>query len=146
VSGDFFKGEHLGRGVARLDWDRDGRPDLVVVYQDRPVALLRNETEATGHRLILDLHGVESNRDAIGARTRATSAGRTQVLEICGGDGFLATNERRQIVGLGQAREVDLLEIQWPSGRHDRWTGIPVDVRLRLIEGQRPVATPIEGN
>ena len=42
--GPYFESEYLGRGVARLDWDRDGRPDLVVVHTDRPVALLRNET------------------------------------------------------------------------------------------------------
>jgi tetratricopeptide (TPR) repeat protein len=146
ASGEFFYGEAVGRGVARLDWDRDGRPDLVVVHQDRPVALLRNETASTGHRLILELHGVESNRDAIGARIRATSAGTTQLLVICGGDGFMATNERRQIVGIGTATKVDVLEIQWPSGRKDRWTDIPGDVRLRLIEGQPPVCMKIDAD
>ncbi len=144
ASGEFFHGEYLGRGVARLDWDRDGRPDLVVVYQDRPAALLRNETQATGHRLILELHGVESNRDAIGARLRATCRGTTQVLEICGGDGFLATNERRQILGIGSAKEVDLLEIQWPGGRKDCWPGVPADSDLLLIEGQPPRIKGIE--
>ncbi len=143
-SGDFFHGEYLGRGVARLDWDRDGRPDLVVVHQDRPVALLRNETALTGRRLILDLHGVESNRDAIGARIRATAAGRTQVLEICGGDGFLATNERRPILGIGSATVVDVLEIQWPSGRNDRWTRIPVDSGLVILEGRPPQVKTID--
>jgi tetratricopeptide (TPR) repeat protein len=137
-SGEFFHGEYLGRGVARLDWNRDGRPDLIVVHQDRPVALLQNETEATGQRLILELHGVESNRDAIGARIRVTSAGTTQVLEICGGDGYMATNERRQFVGLGSAPAVDVLEIQWPGGRKDHWTDIPADSFLMVIEGQSP--------
>src|SRR5262249_13022065 len=65
--GEFFCGQYLGRGVARLDCDRDGRPDLVVVHQDRPVALLMNETDLVGHRLVVELHGVQSNREAIGA-------------------------------------------------------------------------------
>jgi tetratricopeptide (TPR) repeat protein len=143
-SGEFFHSQYLGRGVARLDWDRDGRPDLVVVHHDRPVALLCNETNPTGHRLILELHGVESNRDAIGARIRATCAGSTQILEICGGDGFVATNELRQIIGLGPATRVDELEIRWPSGRTDRWHGLDGDVRLLLIEGRPPMITKID--
>jgi hypothetical protein len=125
-------------GVACADLDGDGRPDLVVVHQDRPVALLRNETESAGHRLILELHGVESNRDAVGARLRVTSSNSTQVLEICGGDGFMATNERRLIVGLGSATKVDVLEVRWPAGRDDRWTDIPANSKLTLIEGHRP--------
>jgi hypothetical protein len=47
ASGEFFRGEYLGRGVARLDWNRDGRPDLVVVHQDRPAALLQNVSDPT---------------------------------------------------------------------------------------------------
>jgi tetratricopeptide (TPR) repeat protein len=137
-SGAFFHGEFLGRGAARLDWNRDGRPDVVVVHHDRPAALLLNETRSTGHHLILDFRGVDSNRDAIGTRIRTTTAGFTQVLEICGGGGFMATNDLRQIVGLGSARKVDLLEIHWPSRREDRWTGIPADSELLLIEGRSP--------
>ncbi|HLJ11287.1 MAG TPA: CRTAC1 family protein, partial [Planctomycetaceae bacterium] len=144
ASGEFFAGQYLGRGAARIDWDRDGRPDLIVVHQDRPVALLHNETQSTGRRLILLLHGVESNRDAIGARIRATSAGTAQMLEICGGDGYCASNDRRQIVGLGQALAVDVLEIDWPSGRKDRLTDIPADVELILIEGRPAVMKSIE--
>ena len=50
-SGDYFAGKYIGRGVARLDWNRDGLPDLVVVHRDRPVALLTNRTDRTGRGL-----------------------------------------------------------------------------------------------
>jgi hypothetical protein len=142
-SGDFFRGEYLGRGVARLDWNRDGRPDLVVVHQDRPVALLQNET-ITGNFAVLELHAVVGNRDAIGARLQLTAGGITQHLQICGGDGYSATNEKRLFIGLGSAIEISELEIIWPGGRADHWTDLPANVALTLIEGRpaqvRPVA------
>jgi tetratricopeptide (TPR) repeat protein len=136
ASGAFFRGEYLGRGAARLDWNRDGRPDLVVVHQDRQVALLQNETERVGNFLVVELHGVESNRDAIGARLRVSAGGQTQFVALCGGDGYFATNERRQVIGLGAAEEVTALEVTWPSGRIDRWTSLPANVAVTVIEGR----------
>lgn len=138
TAGPYFHGEYLGRGVARLDWNRDGLPDAVVVHQDHPVALLQNETVDPGHRVVLELHGIESNRDAIGARLRLTAGGRTQLLEICGGNGFFCSNELRQFVGLGSCELLEILEIQWPSGRHDRWVDLPTEVRLTVVEGSSP--------
>src|SRR5262249_52805236 len=140
--GEFFRGQYLGRAVARLDWDRDGRPDLVVVHQDRPVALLQNETEPVGHHLIVELHGVRCNRDAIGARLRVTSDGGTNVVEVCGGDGYCATNERRVIIGLGQAEKIAELEIIWPGGNVERWKDLDADVALTVIEGRPPLMQP----
>jgi tetratricopeptide (TPR) repeat protein len=134
-SGDYFQGEYLGRGVARLDWDRDGLPELVVVHQDQPAALLHNESPSHGNWLILSLHGVESNRDAIGARIMLTCGGVSRVHEICGGDGFLATNERRVILGLGLAPRIDILSIRWPSGKTDAWSDLPANSHFTLIEG-----------
>ncbi len=142
--GEYFDGEYLGRGAARLDWDRDGLPDLVVVHTDRPVALLRNETRDPGHRLVLSLHGVESNRDAIGARITVTSGGTARLHEITGGDGYLTSNERRAIIGLGSASTVERLEIRWPSGRIDHWTDIPADAEFMVIEGRPPIRRRIE--
>lgn len=146
TAGDYFHGESLGRGVARLDWNRDGRPELVVVHQDRPVALLENRAAACGHRrIVLELRGVESNRDAIGARIRIRAGGRTQTLEICGGDGFFASNDRRQCAGVGTATRIDRLEIDWPSGRRSRWTDLPTDCRLLCVEGRLPRIEPLDG-
>jgi tetratricopeptide (TPR) repeat protein len=142
--GEFFRGQYLGRGVARLDWDRDSRPDLVVVHQDRPASLLKNETDPIGHRLVVELHGVRCNREAIGARLRVSSGGTTQVLEVCGGDGYCATNDRRMIVGLGYSTEIDELEIIWPGGHAERWKNLEVDVAVTFVEGRPPLFGPLD--
>jgi hypothetical protein len=92
-TGEFFHGEYLGRGLATLDWNRDGSPDVVIVHQDRPAAILRNDTLSRGNCLIIELHGRSSNRDAIGAKIKFSSGGRSHVREIASGDGFFACNE-----------------------------------------------------
>ncbi|MBS0265357.1 MAG: VCBS repeat-containing protein [Planctomycetes bacterium] len=134
--GEYFHGAYLGRGTARLDWNRDGRPDLVVVHHDRPTALLTNETEPFGQWLALELRGVESNRDAVGARVRVVAGDHTQFLFVCGGDGYCATNERRQFIGLGAADTVSVLEVRWPNGRVQKWNNVPSCRSLILIEGR----------
>lgn len=136
--GPYFSERCLGRGAARLDWNRDGRPDLAVVHQDRPATLLTNETPDPGHFVHIRLHGVRSNRDGIGARLRITADGRTQTVEICGGDGIMCSNERVQIVGLGSADEIDRLEIAWPSGETTVASGLPKGAAVVSVEG-RPV-------
>ena len=37
--------------TARVDWDRDGKSDLVVGHLDRPAALLHNESESVGRSM-----------------------------------------------------------------------------------------------
>lgn len=138
-AGSYFTGEYLGRGMARLDFNRDGLPDLVVVHFDRPAALLMNETPDPGHKLVLQLKGIRSNRDAVGALVHVTGGGRTQTVPVCGGDGYCAANERRLLVGLGRATSVERLRIEWPSGRRDQWEDLDVDGELLLVEGQRPL-------
>ena len=142
AAGDYFSGSYLGRGVARLDYNLDGRPDLVVVHQDRPVGLLRNDSPA-GHAAVFDLRGTTASRDAVGATLRVTAGGVTQRLDVTAGDGFFASNEKRQCVGLGQASRIDRLEIRWPGGAVERWTDLPADVRLLCVQGRRPRVLPL---
>jgi hypothetical protein len=81
------------------------------------------------------LRGVQSNRDGIGARLIAQSGGRVQTLEICGGDGFFACNERRQLIGLDDADRLDRLEIVWPSGIRQIHEGLRADIEYTVTEG-----------
>ena len=68
--GEFFQGKYLGRSLARLDWNRDGREDFVVSHLDAPAALATNTSTETGHYLAVQLRGVKSSRR--GRRRRHT--------------------------------------------------------------------------
>ena len=115
LSGDYFLGKQLGRGVASLDWNRDGRRDFVVVHQDRKVALLENQTETSYRSLSLRLIGKKTNRSATGARVIVTTGGIRRRMDLNGGDGFYCTNDRTLSFGLGTNTDGQL-EIRWPSG------------------------------
>ena len=115
LSGDYFQEKQLGRGVASLDWNRDGRRDFIVVHQDRQVALLENQTDTTYRSLSIRLIGKRSNRSATGAHVVVESGGIRRRMDLNGGDGFYCTNEQTMCFGLG-ARSKGQLQIAWPSG------------------------------
>ncbi|MCY2993703.1 MAG: FG-GAP-like repeat-containing protein [Planctomycetota bacterium] len=138
--GPFFEGEYLGRGLARLDWNQDGREDFVVSHTDAPAALVTNRTKQAGHFLAVKLCGVVSSRDAIGTTVRLTAAGRTLVRQLTAGDGFQASNERQLIFGLGPQNQIGELRVVWPSGLQQIFRDVPVDRHLLLIEGRAEAA------
>jgi tetratricopeptide (TPR) repeat protein len=134
--GPFFQGRYLGRGLARLDWNRDGREDFVVSHMNSPAALLENQTPDTGHFLALELRGVQSSRDAIGATVKLQSGARKWTTQLFGGDGYQSTNQRQLVFGLGQESKVDELEIHWPSGARQSFRSLSVDCKILVIEGR----------
>jgi len=133
--GPYFEGLWLGRAVARLDWNRDGREDLLVGHLQRDSALLTNMSVTRGGSLAIRLIGVESNRDAVGAIVRATIGGRVFVRHVTAGDGYQASNERRIVIGVGMAERIESLRIEWPSGREQTFDAVSVGESLVLVEG-----------
>lgn len=133
--GDYFQKKRLGRGLARIDWNRDGREDFVVSHLQSPAALVTNETAEVGHFLAISFRGISSSRDAIGAVVRISAGGRTRVGQLSAGDGYCASNQRQLVFGLGTVNRVDEVAIRWPSGREQTFAGIPADQELLVIEG-----------
>jgi len=138
--GEFFEGEYLGRGLARLDWNRDGREDFVISHLDAPTALVANVSRETGHYLAVQLRGVRSSRDAIGAEVAIEAAGRRRTQWITAGDGYQASNQRQLVFGLGAEERVEKLLIRWPSGLRQEFAGLAADQALIFVEGS-PRAT-----
>ena len=64
--GGFFEGKYLGRGLATLDWNRDGRTDFAVSHLHGPAALVVNQTLAQGTPLVVRLVGRRGPRDPVG--------------------------------------------------------------------------------
>ncbi len=133
-AGSYFQSAYLGRGVASLDWNRDGRQDLVVVHQDRAAALLENRTTNAYRSLAVRLIGTVSNRDAIGARVTVRGGERVQRRGIHGGDGFYCSNQRQLSFGLGPAVSVVDIDVEWPSGRHSSLEKVAPAGELVIVE------------
>lgn len=138
--GRFFEEPKRGRGLARLDWNRDGLEDVVISHLDAPVALLTNKTSRPGHHISISLRGVESDRDAIGTIVALKAGNSTLIRQLTAGDGYQASNERRLVFGLGEATRVTDLEIRWPSGIMQNFEDLPADAEYLFVERRsRPV-------
>jgi hypothetical protein len=92
--GSDFASPQLGRGLSRLDFDRDGRPDLVAVRHDGPVRLFQNRTPQKNPSAQLRLVGPVNYRAAVGTALDCIhpTAGQRRFW-LSAGDGFAATNE-----------------------------------------------------
>ena len=134
--GSYGSDAFLGRGMARLDWNRDGREDVVITHIQQPAALLTNQTAQVGHFLSIALVGTSASRDAIGCTVRVTAAGRQRVQQVMAGDGYQASNQRRLIFGLGTATVVDELAVIWPSNVSQTFSQPSIDRELVVIEGR----------
>lgn len=133
--GKLFEKKYLGRGLARLDWNKDGRDDFCVSHIAAPAVLATNESMTAGNFIVLRLVGRDSSRDAIGARIEIRSGGQTLVRELVGGDGYQASNERVTTVGLGRSKVIESLTITWLDGTRQTWSNVTANQHLLIIEG-----------
>jgi hypothetical protein len=100
--------------------------------------LLRNNAGLKNHWLGVRLVGTTANSDAVGAKL-SYKAGELQrhVVKV-GGGSFLSSHDPRVVLGLGANRKIDWLEVSWPkpSRRTERFTDLPCDRYVTIVEGQ----------
>lgn len=136
-AGEYFQDRYLGRGVAAADYDNDGDIDLAVTHVDRPLALLRNETE-TGRRFIGLQLDTPSRIPPVGGRVVVTCGSLRQTLPIISGGSYLSASDTRLLAGLGSRADPVSIEIYWPSGRVDHFDALEPDRYWQVIEGREP--------
>ncbi len=132
--GAFFRTKIRARGSYVLDFDNDGRLDVLVTAMGDRVFLLHNRGTFGNHWLTLDLQGTKSNRDGFGARLTLSAGGKSFYQEARCQAGFLGTSDPRPHFGLGKAAVVDKIEIRWPSGTVQTLNNVPVDQILKVKE------------
>lgn len=135
VVGPFFGQKMLGRSLATVDWNRDGRTDFILSSIGSPVALLTNQTEAAGNSLMIRLRATSTARDAIGAYVSVTTAAGEAVQQLTAGDGYQASNERVLRFGLGSQDRIEKVVVIWPGGRRQSFQDVPSNQRLDVVEG-----------
>lgn len=104
------------RAVIVGDYDNDGATDLLITQNHGPAILLRNEGGNQNHWLRLNLKGLADNKSAIGTKVEVFAGGNRQKFEIAGSSGYLGQNSPYLTIGLGQAKEADVVRMLWPTG------------------------------
>jgi len=104
------------RAIIAGDYDNDGAVDLLITQNHGPAVLLHNEGGNRNNSLRLALKGLNDNKSAIGTKVEVFSAGLRQKFEVYGSSGYLGQNSPYLTIGLGQAKEADVVRMLWPTG------------------------------
>lgn len=134
-------GAGTGETAVTADYDSDGFLDLFVTNglnemksrEGGPNQLFRNR--ANGNKWIeIDLQGVTSNRDGLGAKVFATTPnGLVQLREQNGGYHRWAQNHKRIHFGLANQTSANI-RVEWPSGQVSNFTGVAANSIYRIVE------------
>ena len=108
---------------------------VVVSNMNAPASLLVNQARTANHWIAIRTVGTKSNRDGIGARITVKAGSRILVDEVRSGSSYISNSDMRVHFGLGAVAKVDWIEIRWPSGLSERFTGLNVDAIHTLKEG-----------
>jgi tetratricopeptide (TPR) repeat protein len=104
------------RAIITGDYDSDGATDLLITQNHGPAVLLRNEGGNKNNWLRLNLRGLNDNKSAIGTKVEVFAGAQRQKFEIYGSSGYLGQNSPYLTVGLGQAKQADVVRMLWPTG------------------------------
>ncbi len=134
----------VGRGAIYLDFDGDGRLEVLVTQIAGPPMLLDRGSPAASSEQAPDpsnadarwlrvaLDGPPGNPRGIGARVEIEADGRRQVRSIMPTRSYLSQVEPVATFGLGEAGRVDRVTVTWPDGTTSERTGVPADRELRI--------------
>ena len=136
--GSYFQRDVVGRSCAVADYDRDGWQDLAIGHLNSSLVLLHNEARDTQMRsLRIQLVGVRSNRNAIGAVVEVR-IGETRLTRLrIGSSGYLSCDEGCLTIGVGTSGTPIDVTVRWPCGESQTFRSLETGRRHVLIEGRQ---------
>lgn len=132
----------FSNGAAYGDLDNDGDLDLVVNNVNKPASILKNTTVETAEGtsgISIHFKGTAPNTFGIGAKVTAYSFNNIQVFENYTTRGFMSAVAPSIFVGLGNAAQLDSLEVLWPSGTSQ----VVKNVKADLVLDEKNASTSI---
>ena len=141
-AGDGLKAKLSSRGAGFDDLDNDGDVDVVVLNSRREPTLLRNDSPAPGNWLQVQLRGVHSNRDGVGARVLVQAGDLTLVDEVHSGRSYQSHFGTRLHFGLGKRERVDRVEVRWIGGGTNVLPDVAVNRLVTIVESAGAATGP----
>ncbi len=132
------------RAAAFGDIDNDGGVDVLVANRNGSPYLLRNVAPSRGHWAQFHVR-TRTNSDALGAVVTIRAGARTWRRDVRSAFSYLAANDARVHVGLGDATKVDAVDVRWADGVRERFGPFDADqiVTLRRGGGAPVAAAPV---
>ncbi len=132
--GNGLRIKQSSRGAIFGDYDNDGDMDILVTNIGDAPDLLRNDTPPTNNWISINLIGTKSNRDAIGAKVTLKFGETSKLIEVKSGGSYLSQNQFRSQVGLGTAKKVDQIIVNWQHGVQDVIEDVQSNQHLTIRE------------
>lgn len=103
------------RGGALVDFNLDGKLDLIVSNRRAPLELYRNVTDDVGNAVFITLQQSGGNRDVIGATITAHAGDITQIVQTTIGGGHAGESLTPHHFGIADATAAKIT-VKWPDG------------------------------
>ena len=124
----------VSHGAALVDLDRDGDLD-VIVNNFNSNAVLYENVGARGKVAEVELHSFSDNPFGLGARVEIVTKTGRQMRELWSSRGYLSGQEPRLHFGFAaDDKEIERIDVHWPSGRTQTHLQQPLDVLLSITE------------
>lgn len=133
----YFATKRSGRGLAVLDFNNDGKMDVIISHVDLQAtsALLKNNSDNGNNWLGLMLKGKNGPASAIGAKVTVIIGGKKRVFVNQWTTGYLSNSDPRMHIGLGKQKVIDQLEINWSDGEKEVFKNISSNRYHTIIQG-----------
>ena len=134
-AGPAIDAPHVSRGCSFGDFDNDGDLDILIMNQNEPPTLLRNDTPKGSNWLKILLQNTKCNRTAFGATVLVHYGGKTQAQALLSQASYVSVNDPRLHFGLGSAATADI-EVRWPSGAVEKYPAQSANRLITIQEGK----------
>ncbi|WP_308990793.1 VCBS repeat-containing protein [Mariniflexile litorale] len=124
--------EGFTNGVAYVDLDNDGDLEIVLNNLDDKAVIFKNNNISNANYTALKFNGTTTNSRGIGVKCTVISEGLRQFQELSLEHGYISSMAPLLHFGMGNAKKIDTLIVEWPDGKTQRLTQLAVNKTITL--------------
>lgn len=139
ASDDYRQNKLLGRGLAKIDWNRDRKVDFAVTQLSDPASLVTNETPAAQDSLSVRLVGRKCSRDAFYARVMLSAGDWSEEQQLTAGNGYQSSSEKKLVFAIPKSDQPIQMQVTWPDQSIQKFSSVQRNADFLAIEGSKQV-------